>query len=157
MKIPTKTRYGMRAMVELASGYPDKPISLRQVAEKQSIPIKYLEQLISLLKVAGYVRSVRGIHGGYIFAKPPEETTLYEIFIALEGPTALVDCVSDSHLCNDCDNCPTRNVWIQMSDAVQRVLENQTIADLQKEAERIEQVREADHPGTDSASDLEVK
>ncbi len=147
MKIPTRTRYGMRAMVELAAGYPDKPISLRFVADKQSIPIKYLEQLMVPLKAAGYLRSVRGLHGGYIFANPPEETSVYDIYTALEGPTALVDCVSDTELCNDCDKCPTRDIWVKMSDVMKEILTNQSIADLRLEMLEKERIADSQSAG----------
>jgi len=133
MRIPTRTRYGLRAMVEIATGYPDKPISLRQVAKKQSLSIKYLEQLITPLKTAELVRSIRGVHGGYLIAKPPAEISLFEIYLALDGSVALVDCVANNNRCPHQDSCTTQPLWAEMSDALEKILKSKSIASLLEE------------------------
>lgn len=130
MKIPTRTRYGLRAMAEIARGYPEQPITLREVSERQGLSLKYLEQLVARLKAAGLVRSVRGVHGGYVPARSPAEMPLRDVFVALEGPTALVDCVSDEDYCPRHEDCPTRETWVAMSHAIEEVLDSTTVADI---------------------------
>lgn len=136
MKIPTRTRYGLRAMVEIARGSPERPITLREVSENQGLSLKYLEQLVAMLKAAGLVRSVRGVNGGYLPAKSPAETSLREVFVALEGPTALVDCVAAEGLCPRQPDCPTRETWVALSSALEGVLDSTTVADLMKRCGR---------------------
>jgi Rrf2 family transcriptional regulator, cysteine metabolism repressor len=134
MKISTRTRYGMRAMVEVAGGYPEKPVSLRHVAEQQAISLKYLEQLMIKLKQAGLIRSVRGLHGGYLLTCDPAEMNLKDIVIALEGPLALVDCVANAPNCKKFKDCVTRALWEQMTQALVDVLDGTTLADLAAKA-----------------------
>ncbi len=130
MQFSTKMRYGSRALAELAAAYPEGTVPVREVAEKQEISAKYLEQIMSRLKAAGIVESVRGLHGGYKLAMPPGECRLSEVFEALEGSAAPVACVDEPGGCPLEDCCPTRATWSEVKEAIVEVLENTTLQDL---------------------------
>ncbi len=131
MQISTKMRYGSRVLSELGAAYPDGTLSVRELAERQDISEKYLEHIMSSLKSAGIIRSVRGKYGGYQLRRPPEDITLAEVFRVLEGPPAPVECVERPESCSMCGSCPTRRTWIEVRDAIVGVLENTTVADLE--------------------------
>jgi len=130
MRLSTKGRYGVRAMVELALHYGEGPVLLREIAKQQGISERYLEHLIISLKVAGLVKSIRGAHGGYILAKPPGQIRLYEVIQVLEGSLAPVACVDDPRICSRFPICVTREVWEQIKNAVVNVLNSITLEDL---------------------------
>jgi len=130
VRLSTKTRYGARAMAELAVAYPGRSLTLREIAERQHLSTKYLEQIMRALGSAGLTRSVRGVHGGYTLAKSPECITLADVFHALEGSLAPVDCVDAPELCAMREACPTRSVWVEVKEAVESVLEGTTLQDL---------------------------
>jgi Rrf2 family protein len=117
-------------MAELAGAYPDRVVSVKEIAERQEISAKYLEQIMNSLKLAGLVKSRRGVHGGYMLARPPEQIELREVFEALEGSPAPVDCVDDPELCPLKQTCPTRQTWVELKKSIVQVLEETTVADL---------------------------
>lgn len=143
MKISTKGRYGLRAMVDLAVNSRDECISLKSIAQRQGISENYLEQLIASLKKADLVKSVRGAQGGYMLGKEPNEISVGDIIKALEGPLNLVDCVSgadnDSSVCGSasCKGCVTKNVWERISLSINEVVDGITLEDLMKDQENI--------------------
>ena len=116
MKLSTKGRYGLKAMVDLATEYDsDGKLSIAQLSERQGISYSYLEQLISLLKKSHLVSASRGAAGGYKLARPPEDITVGEVLKALEGSTALVECVDTCG--TDCENvcsCAARPLWLKL-------------------------------------------
>ena len=130
MRLNTRMRYGTRAMLELAMHYQEGAVSLSEVAASQVISDKYLESLFSSLRIAGLVRSQRGVQGGYVLARPPEQITLREIFNVLESPEPFVPCTHDHSTCHRWANCVTQEVWAQMFAASIHVLESITLADL---------------------------
>jgi len=130
MKISTKIRYGTRAMLELASHYGEGTIELREIAEKEDISPKYLEQVIVPLRTAGLVKSVRGSKGGYTLAKPPSNISLREIFEVLEGPVNLVDCLADPEACQRTSACVTREIWKEVSDVIDKVFSSITLEEM---------------------------
>ena len=136
IKISTKGRYGTRAIIDLAIHYRNKPVLLKDIAEREGIPIRYLEQIIIPLKVAGLVKSVRGAKGGYKLARPPEKIRLSEVIRALEGPCCLVECVSDPDYCDRIEICPTHEIWGEATQALKEIFDDITIKDLIKIAER---------------------
>jgi Rrf2 family protein len=109
-------------MVDLAQHYADGPIPLADIAKRQDLSAKYLEQLIILLKGAGLIRSVRGRRGGYMLARGPEEISVGEIVETLEGKLSLVDCVLEPELCYRANQCPTRDIWVRMTDILKKQL-----------------------------------
>ena len=132
MKISTKGRYALRLMLDLAVQSGDSAVPLRDVAERQEISDKYLEQIVTQLARGGLVRSVRGAGGGYLLTRTPEEYTVGEILRQLEGNLAPVSCVSGGSCCGRADRCVTLEVWQQIQDAVDGVVDNITLADLVK-------------------------
>lgn len=122
MRISTKGRYGLRAMVELARHYGKGPLEMRVITERQQIPRKYLHALLTSLRAAGLVRSLRGSHGGYTLSRDPEQINVRDIVIALEGPIVLVDCHERGQPCELYDCCATRDLWLELSQMVEQRL-----------------------------------
>jgi Rrf2 family protein len=138
MKLSSRSRYGFRAMLELALEYGKGPLQIKAIAEREDISNKYLEQLVSLLKSSGLVRSIRGPRGGYELTRHPKEIRLSEVFLTLEGPAIAVECLEHPEFCPRCTECVTRQVWAQMQDAVMGVLESQTLQDLADRTQAID-------------------
>lgn len=132
MKVRTILRYGLRLMVEMAKSYQKEPISLRVIAKKQKIPIKYGEKIINLLLRANLVRSVRGKEGGYLLALKPREIKLLAIFKALDGEIYLVDCVLNPKFCQRSKYCEARKLWQLLSKSWKEILNKLTLKDLIK-------------------------
>lgn len=131
MKISTKGRYALRLMIDLAVNDEGNPISIKDVAERQGISDKYLEQIISILNRAGFVKSVRGPQGGYTLKKKPEDYTVGMILRLTEGSLAPVACVEDDAAdCERQSGCVTYILWKKMSDAVNGVVDTVTLKDL---------------------------
>jgi Rrf2 family protein len=130
VKLSTRTRYGTRALFELARNYGKGPLQIRVIARQEEISGKYLEQLMAMLKSAGFVRSVRGAKGGYILVRTPNQIKLSEVFNCLEGPVALVECIEDESYCARISDCVTRQVWNQVQEAITNVLQSITLQDL---------------------------
>jgi Rrf2 family protein len=130
MKISTRARYGMRAMLDIASNSDGGLVLLRDVASRQDISKRYLEHMMTQLREAGLVISTRGASGGYRLARDPADIRLDEIFEALEGEIAPVDCVKDSSGCDRAEDCATRRLWCEIAQAMRSVLAGQTLADL---------------------------
>ena len=130
MKLSTRGRYAARAMLDLALNYRQEPVVLSAIARRQQISEQYLEQLIGPLKVAGLVRSIRGANGGFILAKSPSLIKIGHIVRAVEGSTALVDCVDNPQACSRADDCLTRKVWVKATEAVDNVFDSITLQDL---------------------------
>ena len=130
MKISTKGRYGMRAALELSLRYGSGPVMVREISDSQEISERYLEQLLIPLKLVGLVRVSRGAHGGFTLARPPSEIRLIEIVQTMEGSNAPVECVDNAQICSRGDTCITRDVWTEIKQATDRILEATTLQDL---------------------------
>ncbi len=130
MKISTKIRYGARAMLELASHYGEGPIELKEIARKENISLKYLEQVINPLRGAGLVKAVRGSKGGYSLARPPSEICLYDVVETLEGPLNLLECLRDPKVCQKVPSCVTRDIWQEVSEAISKIFYSVTLEDM---------------------------
>lgn len=131
MKVSTKGRYALRLMIDLATNDSGSPVSIKDVAKRQGISDKYLEQIISVLNKAGYVKSIRGPQGGYVLKKAPEAYTVGMILRLTEGSLAPVACVEDDD--TDCERqsgCVTYILWKKISNAVSEVVDNVTLKDL---------------------------
>ena len=139
MKLSTRSRYGTRLMLDMAQHYREGPIQLGDIAKRQEVSVKYLEQIIIPLKKAHYIESVRGRKGGHILARPPEEITVGEIVALLEEGSGLVKCAKDTTLCERVDICPTRLLWKEAYEAMFDRLEAVTLADLVEKAEDMEE------------------
>lgn len=133
MKISTKGRYALRMMIEFGLN-PDQCTKISQVAARQGISDKYLEQIVTLLHRAGYVRSIRGAQGGYMLTRQPEEYTVGMILRQTEGSLSPVSCLDeDVNTCERADFCSTLTVWKKIKDAVDDVVDHVTLADLIEE------------------------
>jgi Rrf2 family protein len=138
MKLTTKMRYATRAMLELALHEQDTlPLSLRDIAHNENISIKYLEVLVSTLRSAGFLHSVRGAAGGYKLAKPPSEISLRQLYELFEGSDGFVICTTDSTICERTADCAAQSVWSEMFLVTMRYLESITLADLVARDERL--------------------
>jgi len=132
MRISTKIRYGTRAILELASQYGKGPIELKEIAKKEDISLKYLEQVIIPLRTAGLVKAIRGSKGGYSLGKPPSEICLNDVIEILEGPVNLIECVKDSKACQRSSLCVTRDIWKKVSEAIYEIFRSVTLEDMVK-------------------------
>ena len=130
LKLSTKCRYAVRALVELGVAYGGEPVSLREIGERQEISKRYLEHLVRPLQAAGFVESARGAEGGYTLVRDPASITMRHIIEVFEGPIAFVDCVDDADRCRRANVCPVRDVWREMSRGTAMVLEGHTLAEL---------------------------
>ena len=137
MKISTKGRYAVRVMLDLALNNTGECIKVKDIAARQGISEKYLEQIIAVLNKAGYVKSVRGAQGGYRIAKAPEDYTVGMILRLTEGSMAPVACLEEgAPECERCDTCETLEVWKDLYEAINGVIDNVTIADLVERRKR---------------------
>ncbi len=133
MKISTKGRYALRLMLDLAVNYENKPITIKDIASRQQISDKYLEQIIAILNKAGFVKSVRGASGGYSLKREPEEYTVGMILRQTEGDLAPVSCVgAEREKCPNEEICTTIEIWQRLDKAINDVVDNITLADLVK-------------------------
>ena len=131
MKISTKGRYALRIMIDLAMNPGESPVRVKDIASRQNISEKYLEQIIAMFNKAGYVKSIRGAQGGYLLTKEPKEYTVGMILRLAEGSIAPVSCVdSEAEGCDKKGACVSAMLWQKMNDAVNEVVDNTTLQDL---------------------------
>ena len=130
--ISTKGRYALRVMLDLADQPGGIPIKLKDVADRQNISVKYLEQIIAVLNKAGMVRSIRGPQGGYMLSRATSEYTVGDILRLTEGDLAPVSCVSNNNAaCERAEQCVTVVIWEKLYSAINGVIDNITLADMQ--------------------------
>ncbi len=130
MKISTRTRYGIRAVLELAENYQKGPLKLGIIAGRQDISVKYLEQIMAILKSGDFIRSIRGPRGGYMLAKAPNQIKLSDVFGCLEGHVTTVECVENENYCARSTDCIAKQLWQQVHKAMRNVLQSVTLQDL---------------------------
>ena len=130
MRLSTRSRYGTRMVLDLAKRFDEGPVKIGDIAEREGISVKYLEQLIIPLKQANFIKSVRGPKGGHMLSRPPENITVGEVVKALEGGTNLTACVENPDKCERSPDCVTRDVWEAASKAMYDKLGSMTLADL---------------------------
>ncbi|MBE0460521.1 MAG: Rrf2 family transcriptional regulator [Candidatus Aminicenantes bacterium] len=132
MKLSTRGEYASRAMLELSLHYPNELLHIREISEAQDIPERFLEQILLLLKRAGYLRSKKGPNGGYYLAKAPSEISVAEVIRVMDGPLAPIDCVSVTahEFCPREKYCGLKWLWKDVRDAIAKILEGTTFEDL---------------------------
>ena len=143
MKLSTKGRYGLRAVLDLAVHADEEAVALSQIAERQGISMNYLEQLIAKLKKAGIVNGIRGAQGGYVLAAPAEEISIGDILRALEGDLNPVDCSvvnSEDGSCSNSDSCVTKYVWKRISDSINDAVDGIMLSELVAESKKVQAV-----------------
>jgi Rrf2 family protein len=131
MRISAKGDYGIRALIELAHRYGEaRPTQSSEIAARQKIPESYLEQLLTILRKAGFIRSVRGPQGGHALIRDPGDLPVSEVIEVLEGAIVVVDCLDENSACSRNGGCAQRPMWSDVRDAILGVLANTTIGDL---------------------------
>ncbi len=134
MKISTRGRYGLRALLDLVAHSDGQCVTLKSIAERQNLSEPYLEQLMAVLKKADFVKSIRGSQGGYMLNVDPDVVTVGAVLRALEGALYPVECVagSDTGSCGpySCENCTTRPVWEKLYERLNDVLDSITLSQL---------------------------
>ncbi|MBC7333790.1 MAG: Rrf2 family transcriptional regulator [Actinobacteria bacterium] len=136
MKISTRTRYGIRLMINLAKNYGKGFSLLKDISKKEGVSEKYLSLIVIPLKGAGLLNTTRGVHGGYRLSKPPSEIKVKDIVEVLEGDLFLIDCVKNSRLCKRSNECVSRDLWVNLSNEITNYLTSITLMDLLKWEEK---------------------
>lgn len=130
MKMSTKGRYGIKAMLELALVYEIETMSVKSIAKKQNISELYLEQIFSMLRKAQLIKSVRGAKGGYSLTRNPKNITIKNIIDVVEGPISISDCIEKDANCDNLGKCATRVLWVKIRDAIDNIFSSVTLQDI---------------------------
>ncbi len=139
MKISTKGRYGLRAMIDLAVYSESEPVSIQSIAERQGISERYLEQLMASLKKAGLVASIRGAGGGYQLTRPTNSISVGDILRALEGDLHAVTCSATTEQDGGCENaglCVTKHVWQRINESITHAVDTMYLEELVEESRK---------------------
>jgi Rrf2 family cysteine metabolism transcriptional repressor len=148
MRLSTKGEYASRAMLELSLHHADGPVHIRDISAAQDIPERFLEQILLQLKRAGYLRSKKGPNGGYYLAKAPSRISVAEVIRVMDGPLAPSDCVSVTahEVCPREAFCGLKGLWKETRDAIARILERTTFADLAERTKAAQVMGAAEKP-----------
>lgn len=139
MKLSTKGRYGLRALIDLAQYSGEEPVSITNISDRQGISERYLEQLMSMMKKAGLVKSIRGAGGGYVLARDVEDISVGDVLRALEGSLEPVECsaLNSEEGCKSADSCVTKYVWQRINDSINQTVDEIKVAQLVKESKEM--------------------
>ena len=129
MKLSTKGRYGVKAMVDLAIHYGDAPVSIKTISNRQSISEYYLEQLFSPLRKAKLITSIRGAQGGYVLGREPKDITVADVINVVEGPVEISSCINNDD-CTNSDGCVTRLLWEKIKKSIDEVMTSISLQDM---------------------------
>ncbi len=130
LRLSTKGQYGVRAMFEIACGYPNSPVTIREISERQDVSVAYLEQILNRLRKAGLIKSIKGPGGGYLLSRKPEEISIAAILNELEGPVAITSCLNPEEGCVRVDSCVTHLLWKALGEQVEAFLQTITLRNL---------------------------
>ena len=130
MKISTRGRYALRMMLDIATNDHGEPVRIKDIAARQDISVKYLEQIVSVLTKAGYVKSIRGPQGGYRLARLPKDYTVGMILRLTEGDLSPVSCTDSNYDCTKMQDCVTIRIWKELDEAINSVIDKYTLEDL---------------------------
>jgi Rrf2 family protein len=130
LRLSTKGQYGVSAMYEIASGYPETPVTIKEISERQDVSVAYLEQILNKLRKAGLIKSIKGPGGGYILNKSPENVSIASILNELEGPVALTSCLDPEGGCVRVDSCVTHLLWKALGEQIEAFLKTITLKNL---------------------------
>jgi Rrf2 family cysteine metabolism transcriptional repressor len=133
MKLSTRSRYGLRAMLVLAMHEGDNPVMTKEISEKQNLPMTYLEQLMLTLRKAGLVNATRGAKGGYVLSRDPNDISLIEVVEALEGPLDIADCADVPNCCQIPEACAFKDVFVNANKALHDVFAQISLAQIAEE------------------------
>lgn len=138
MKFSTKTRYGIRAMLEIALNQNESGIYQKEIAENQGISYKYLDQIINGLKIAGLITKAAGRKSGYVLTRPPADITVFDVHNAFEPGICVIDCVATNYKCDREDHCALRGFWGELNNRVIDYFKSITVEDLMKKHVKLE-------------------
>lgn len=130
LRLSTKGQYGVRAMFEIAKGYNFGPITIKEIAERQSVSVSYLEQILNRLRKAGIIKSVKGPGGGYILSRKPDNISIGSILRELEGPVAITSCLDPKEGCIRIEGCVTHLLWKALGENIEAFLDDMKLNDL---------------------------
>jgi Rrf2 family protein len=130
MRVSMKADYGMRAMIDLAQHYGQGAVQTAEIARRQDIPEPYLDQLLTALRKAGFIKSRRGPQGGHVLSRPPTQITMGEVVQALEGSMSPLPCLDTPEECSNAPGCVQRDIWLAVAKATNDILFSTTIAAL---------------------------
>lgn len=149
MKLSTKGRYGLRAIIDLARYSEEEPVSISSIAARQDISERYLEQLVARMKRAGLVKSIRGASGGYVLARKAEEISAGDVLRALEGDLEPVKCAafSEGEACTAADGCVTKYVWQKINESINQTVDNIRLDELVRESRKLNPAGACEKPG----------
>lgn len=133
LRLSTKGQYGVRAMFEIAKGYPSTPTTIKEVAERQEVSVAYLEQILNTLRRAGLILSVKGPGGGYLLSRSPAMISIAAVLKELEGPVAMASCMDPLEGCSRVDRCVTHLLWRSLGEKIEAFLSTITLEDLLNE------------------------
>lgn len=143
LRLSTRGQYGVRAMFEIAKGYPSTPTTIKEVAERQEVSVAYLEQILNTLRRAGLILSVRGPGGGYLLSRAPAHVSIGAILKELEGPVAITSCLDPLEGCSRVDSCVTHLLWRSLGEKIEAFLNTITLEDLLNEEMLLKQAAKA--------------
>jgi len=130
MRISTKSRYAIRALLDIAVNYVGEPVQIKEIAKRQGISERYLENILTLLRAAGILLSEKGKGGGFTLAKEPSEINMFDVIQIVEGKISIVKCVTTPSTCVHSPKCVARDVWTKLSNGMKRTLSSITLQDL---------------------------
>lgn len=138
MKLNTKVRYGLRTMIELAMNAGESGLLQKDISERQEIPLKYLDKIISELKSAGLIVNVAGKKSGYILTRAPEKVSVYDVYRAFEGKLAIIQCVNETVYCCRSEQCASQEFWDKLNTEIEAGLISVTLDRLAKRQKEID-------------------
>jgi len=130
LRLSTRGQYGVRAMFEIAMGYPEKPVPIKEISERQDVSVAYLEQILNKLRNSGLIKSIKGPGGGYLLNRKPEDISIGDILKELEGPVAITSCLDPHEGCVRVDRCVTYMLWKSLGEKIEGFLDTVTLKDL---------------------------
>lgn len=136
MKISTRTRYGLMALFDIALNYKKKPATVKDIAKRQNLSEKYLEQILLDLKRKGFVQAIQGPKGGFVLAKDPKNIKLIEVFSSLEGPISFAPCIDNLKYCKIIRECGIRKIWVNLKKNFEDYLSSISLMDIIKAHKR---------------------
>jgi Rrf2 family protein len=139
MKFNTKTRYGLRAMIDIAMHGEDRGVFQREISDRQEISFKYLDQIIASLKASGLIVNAEGRNSGYVLSKDPDDFNVYDVFKSFEHELMIIDCLKGEDYCPRESKCATREFWSGLNDLIIHYLESTSLKDLALKQEAIDQ------------------
>lgn len=139
MKFNTKTRYGLRTMIEIAMHGEDKGVFQKEISERQEISFKYLDQIIASLKASGLIVNSEGRNSGYVLSREASGINVYDVFKSFEHELMIIDCLKGEGQCSREGKCATREFWYGLNDLIVKYLESTNLKDLAEKQEAIDQ------------------